>query len=1622
MTDTPRRGVASEGLWRSMCKDCEAERRFAQSKRHNARDADHLNRLDNALTDFSYSSRWVERILDRGNSRSDRCERHRKAHKQAITAIEVPYVSLQVISDVVDPTNPTGPLGGLGPLPVEHQRSEVNVDLDRFEFGMEDSHILELLEGLRRCQVAVVEAGTGTGKSTFMPFRLMRPPASAVSLSKFGPIVVTEPRVAAAKGVAHFVGEELCMSHDSRTCSSHVGPGFSVGYQVKGEKVWDSACELIYVTDGTMINWLRDGQLARIGAVIIDEAHERSENIDIILALLRDRIRQFKHLRVIITSATLDRNFFVEYFGGEKHVFSLNVPSIKSFGYGVPLFPDLRISDHILKHGMSISGQLGSKYDFQGWAAHGPDQVGYPTEDLHETTRLLATLRCIDEIPPADWKEKMPSAVAKQVAAIARGTEWGDILAFLPTSKSINDAVAEICTYLEQDRVLSRFDVYPLLSSTTKETTTKAIGARQRGDKRKIVVSSNLAETSLTVKGIRYVVDSGLICQQEWDPDIASGSYPTKLHSQSAVRQRWGRVGRDAPGWVFPLYTTTQFMELPLNTPPGSTQTSLESFFLKLIAAGLDVNKAELPVSFRHDSFSYDTESEKTIDVFVRECQRARNALQLAGAIDSRNHLTDYGREIERFPGEGSEALALILAEHLACVHEVALALNVLGNSRLFGKNESILGIDLSWPLAWRVEALQRHRALAIGCRDDLDLLLRVCYLWQSASEPFKWCSTWWINEDALQEAWSGAMDSVRNLSAAMRGKADRNVSPELGERARAVLTRAMVGIRYTRIDGATFRAIDTTSSEPQTAQLGRGELVEPGNNVLAFGRYRNHAEDNVESTVYISHVVQISDWALSNDLATAGLDLIVKCSQRRRDKEHKPLDPLSAVREEVPIGSIIKVELRTTSNGIQEVNDNHLQIISQPRSRPKARVRSENEGKQVFFDRDWDPLGVVLADTPDEESNNRILDPRELEINDPVDIFSSSSSTVIEFSPDSNLTTTFPFIVKSAYTSYTSPSSITGRVAAYDLAKDGRIGLIIEPLVTDLRDAYDNTDLEFGQELEVAFLGIVHHANRDYFQFMRLDLRGYLFIDSYEVALNYYDRSLAERLSFGAKFAAVVIPDKHGLKGITILPDLRRNLDAYKCETINNYGKPQLCYPATVTGFGKYNLVIVELDQQGERIELLHRFKVKQHKFHGPLSERAVPGQQVLVALEAEFGEKLDLRNAPLALTFAKSHPHAFNVDSQYITLRTTSVSPELMRQLAATSPSNQWQHTVWRFYADSLRCSVKSVHARSIIKVLECPASIISLARVRTTDLKRFFGVDFEVDASTVSIIGLDSATVGKAAEAFQALAVKPRLIAKLPSGKAGLVIGRGHKNRIRLESLPGMQWVWVEGDTIGMVAESDSALIVALRDVRNSVESEVCELNVPQDKRGLLIGKEAATINQIKQSSGCKVKFPNRDRGESHFTIECPNEFALQKFLQLVEQKVGPIDVSRTSLGLKIIEDTRTLKDRESSPSFAASKTVSKVKPSSQQQKIDESSGCFIATACYGDSDHPDVLALRHLRDTSLSHSQVGRFFIRFYCVISPSIAQFLNCNKAAASFVRMAISPVVKMAYDRRSSKH
>ncbi|MCL4864938.1 MAG: DEAD/DEAH box helicase, partial [Gemmatimonadales bacterium] len=972
-----------------------------------------------------------------------------------------------------------------------HKERVVDVDLDRFEFGMSDADILMLLEGLRDKQVAVVEAGTGTGKSTFMPFRLMRPPnGAALDLTRHGPIVVTEPRRAAAKGVARFVGEELCLGHDSRKCGDHIGPGFGVGYQVSGEQNWDGACQLIYVTDGTMINWVRDGRVARLGAVIIDEAHERSENIDIILTQLREKLTQYPQLRVIITSATLDRSFFVEYFGGADRVFHMAVPATKSFGYGVPLFVDLEVGEHPIENGVTIEDGSGGKIAFEGWNSEGPETEGFAKEDLRATTRAVAQLRTGQRLPMESWKDEMPAALAEQVVAIAAGTDWGDILGFLPTTAAIERSIERIEEKLRSQGLKKAFDVYPLLATTDRGISEKATAARSRGEKRKIVVSSNLAETSLTVKGVRFVVDSGLICQPEWDPELASGSYPTRPHSRSGVRQRWGRVGRDAPGWVFPLYTVDQFFEMGGNTPPGSAQTNLETFWMKLMAAGVEQDAAVLPVSFRHESIVPDTAGLRVRETFERESNRARGALRATGATDPDGHLTEYGRDLERFPGTGSEALALMLAEQLACVHEVALALHVLGGGVLFGRRDDcLLQVNSGWPAAWRVGALQRHTGLAVGCADDLDLLLRVVSLWQAAENRGDWCAQWWINEPALEATWGAAMETVESLSAAMKGEAYRQVDPTLAHRVRGILTHSMVSARYVRKGDDGFEAGTATADKPEVVQLSRGQLMEVGDTILAFHRFRVG-----DGRALISHVVRTATWA--SDVAKsdeAGLDLLIRAAENRWRAGLE--DPrIQAAQAAYPVGCAVDLTLDPERAGAWPVRD--ICVVGQPFPRPRLKGSEDDEDAESDDEsggvREWDPVGRDTdASVPEEELEARVLDPRRDEANDDRQVGGATSIGGSKWSPQPEvgelsavaLSTTMPLA-----------QTMQGTVVGYRPARAG-VTLVIQPLGEGTaHDPAQHPDLEPGDTISVVVVGNGRDQEQLLVQLMRADGRGHFY------------------------------------------------------------------------------------------------------------------------------------------------------------------------------------------------------------------------------------------------------------------------------------------------------------------------------------------------------------------------------------------------------------------------------------------------------------------------------------------------------------------------------------------------
>lgn len=939
-----QRGLSSSHMRAFACKDCrreiEALQREINRLKSSGSDPSQLKKLRSDLKmreeRATYNENWARGLIERGGSRSDRCKDHRQKHRSNIQGMAVAYIDLETVGEVLDRENPTGPLGGLGPLPDTHEVvPNTSFDLQKVNVGMTDEDAVKMVRLLRDKQVLILKAGTGTGKSTFVPYRLMDPPpetlevvprnAPFAKLTELGPIIVTEPRVQATIGVASFVGGVMSgvgkevERNGEKIIVGGVGPGCPVGYQVSGDRNHDDACELIYVTDGTMINWLREGRLSKIGTVIIDEAHERSTNIDFIMGYLKRELPRYRHLRVIVTSATFNTAFYLEYFGGPDVANVMEVPAVKSFGYGMPLFPELDAVPEDEREVLDLwtdpmlpLSENGPRRPTDFVRTHWPEQYGPPfegadvldeedigeREDIWETTQKLLDMRYQEasKIPVDQWKDRMPDEVTKFVIQLARGLDkakvFGDILAFLPTTRTITLS----CEQIEQ-ALGGRYKghVFPLISTLDKDRQKRALAKRRKGDPRKIVISTNLAETSLTVEGVRFVVDTGIIAQSEWDPDLADGGVPTKPHSQAGIKQRWGRVGRKAPGWVFPLYTKGQYLALAEDTPPGSTRENLEALVMTAKMGGIDeVVNFPWPAAFEPTTTELDQSAIDARRIFRRELVRADTALRAGGAIDHDGHPTSFGKELARLQGLEStaSALAILYADRLACVPEVVTVLALLEGKRLIGKR-ALLQDDFEWPDEWRLEAAERHRALANVCEDDAHLALLITAAWERAdervppweySEPRqKWARRWWVNNQCLLEAAEKRQEILASLSPSMKEEVKRFIEPALLDRARAVITRAFAAQSYRAAGADVWESVAERvvlhddqavehSEEPSfveapqsreriVADLEDDQLTRPSTAVVVALRRREARGGN-----RISSVVSVQEWAIPID------------------------------------------------------------------------------------------------------------------------------------------------------------------------------------------------------------------------------------------------------------------------------------------------------------------------------------------------------------------------------------------------------------------------------------------------------------------------------------------------------------------------------------------------------------------------------------------------------------------------------------------------------------------------------------------------------------------------------------------------------------------------------------
>lgn len=424
----------------------------------------------------------------------------------------------------------------------------------------------ELIEALRRHQVLIVAGDTGSGKSTQLPQYCLE-----LGRGIEGLIAHTQPRRLAARALAARIADEL---------SQPVGT--TVGFRVRFADQVSAATRLVLMTDGLLLAELSsDPLLRRYDTIIVDEAHERTLNIDLLLGVLKRLLPRRPELKLIVTSATLDVERVSQFFG--------DAPIVAVGGRGHPI--EVRYA--------ATAGDAGEEAD---------------DPDLPQA--MLTAFR--------------------EIAATPGFTTKGDVLSFLPGEREIRD----VGDFLERE-LGPEVEVLALYSRMSWDQQSRIF---QPGGRRRIVLATNVAETSITVPGIRAVIDSGLARISRYSPRNRLQRLPIEPVSRASADQRKGRCGRLGPGLCVRLYTETDFEERDAFTEPEVLRTNLAALLLRLAADGL--GEAEnFPFIDAPDS---------------RALGDGYRLLQELEALDAERRITRLGRAMARLPLDPRLARALL--------------------------------------------------------------------------------------------------------------------------------------------------------------------------------------------------------------------------------------------------------------------------------------------------------------------------------------------------------------------------------------------------------------------------------------------------------------------------------------------------------------------------------------------------------------------------------------------------------------------------------------------------------------------------------------------------------------------------------------------------------------------------------------------------------------------------------------------------------------------------------------------------------------------------------------------------------------------------------------------------
>ncbi len=413
-------------------------------------------------------------------------------------------------------------------------------------------HKDKILDALKDNQVVIVESPTGSGKTTQIPLILKE-----AGYDEKGIIGITQPRRIATLSICEFIKKQI------------EDKGNYCAYTMRFDDTSNKDTRIKVMTDGILLQEVKaDPKLSRYSVLMIDEAHERSLNIDFILGLVKEIIQKRKDLKIIISSATINAKSFSEFFD--------NAPIVTI------------------------------------------DSKPFPVEVEYFPLRF--------ERDNADFYYQ---SILKLVKKSVESPEGGDILIFLPGEGEIKDCIE----VLKTSSISKKLIIYPLYGRLSKEEQEEVFTPTPSG-KRKVVVSTNIAETSVTIDGIRTVIDSGMAKVNFYNQKNYTSELTPVSISRSSADQRKGRAGRTNSGVCYRLYSKDNFEKRPEFNEEEILHSDLAEVVLRMSELGI----------YNTESFPFITPPMKNA------LQSAEETLILIGAITEDHHLTAIGEEMIKFP------------------------------------------------------------------------------------------------------------------------------------------------------------------------------------------------------------------------------------------------------------------------------------------------------------------------------------------------------------------------------------------------------------------------------------------------------------------------------------------------------------------------------------------------------------------------------------------------------------------------------------------------------------------------------------------------------------------------------------------------------------------------------------------------------------------------------------------------------------------------------------------------------------------------------------------------------------------------------------------------------------